>query len=113
MAIYKTAKGKEIDMGRLAGQNELSVAVSNVKINARGDELGPGGQIIRKQPEVPHVPSTSVPVERHSVAPTLETKQVKQSQPALITPVPVPVVEPTTNTSTLESQKPNVNKGKP
>ena len=33
-------------------QNELTVAVGNAKVNARGDELGPGGKIIKKREEV-------------------------------------------------------------
>jgi len=45
--IYRTARGKEIDMGKLVQQNELSIAVGNAKVNARGDKLGPGGTIIQ------------------------------------------------------------------
>ena len=110
MALYKTAKGKIIDMDRLASQNELTVAVSNVRINARGDELGPGGQIIRKQPDVPYVPATGVPVEIYSapVAQPVITEQPKP-QPALVTPVPV--VESVTESVASEFTKSN-NKGK-
>ena len=50
--IYRTLNGKEIDMNRLVLANEMAVAVGNVKVNARGDELGPGGRIIRKREEV-------------------------------------------------------------
>lgn len=89
MAIYKTAKGKTIDMGRLVSQNELAVAVSNVQINARGDMLGPGGQIIRKQPDIPHVPSTGIPVERHVASPEPVAPVVEQRvQPAISSPAP-------------------------
>lgn len=45
--VYRTARGKEIDMGKLVQQNELSIAVGNAKVNARGDKLGPGGKIIQ------------------------------------------------------------------
>ena len=51
-AVYRSMQGKEIDMEKLRNQNELTVAVGNVKVNARGDELGPGGKIIRKREEV-------------------------------------------------------------
>lgn len=114
MALYKSAKGKVIDMARLAAQNELAIAVSNVRINARGDELGPGGQIIRKQSDVAHVPSTGTPVE-HYVAPA--PVQVKESiketakpQPALVSPAPVAFELPVE--STVNESKPNNNKGK-
>ena len=69
MAIYKTAKGKEIDMGKLMGQNELLPAVGNAKVNARGDKLGPNGQIIQRREE--RYPDTGVPnqVNVREVAP--------------------------------------------
>lgn len=50
--IYRSMQGKEVDMGKLALQNEMTVAVGNVKVNARGDELGPGGKIIKKREEI-------------------------------------------------------------
>ena len=47
--IYRTMLGKEVDMDALATKNETAIAVSNIKINARGDELGPNGEIVRKR----------------------------------------------------------------
>ena len=52
MPKYRTMQGKEIDMDKLVAQNELMPAIGNMKVNARGDELGPGGQIIRKREDV-------------------------------------------------------------
>ena len=49
---YKTMQGREIDMEKLARQHELTPAVGNLKVNARGDELGPGGQIVKLREEV-------------------------------------------------------------
>ena len=49
---YKTMQGKDIDMDLLRQRNELTPAVGNVRVNARGDELGPGGKIIKKREEV-------------------------------------------------------------
>ena len=49
---YKTMQGKPIDMDLLRKRNELTPAVGNAKVNARGDELGPGGKIIKKREEV-------------------------------------------------------------
>ena len=45
-------QGKEVDMDKLLRQHELMPAVGNVRVNARGDELGPGGQIVRKREDV-------------------------------------------------------------
>jgi len=44
-------RGKVVDMDLLRKRNELTPAVGNARVNARGDELGPGGQIIRKADE--------------------------------------------------------------
>jgi hypothetical protein len=50
--IYKSALGKEVDIEKLRSMNENTVAVGNARVNARGDELGPGGKIIRKREEI-------------------------------------------------------------
>jgi hypothetical protein len=50
--IYTTMQGKQLDMEKLALKNELTPAVGNVMVNARGDELGPGGQIVRKREDI-------------------------------------------------------------
>lgn len=62
--IYRSMQGKEVDMNKLINQNEMTVAVGNVKVNARGDELGPGGKIIRKREEVIAESEKSVPKQR-------------------------------------------------
>jgi hypothetical protein len=49
---YKTANGKQIDLDLLIARNELTPAVSNVRVNARGDELGQGGKIVRKREDL-------------------------------------------------------------
>ena len=50
--VYKTFQGKQIDMDLLRKKNELTPAVGNARVNARGDELGAGGKIIKKREEV-------------------------------------------------------------
>ena len=50
--VYKTLQGKLIDMDMLRQKNELTPAVGNVRVNARGDELGRGGKIVRSREEV-------------------------------------------------------------
>ena len=49
---YKTMQGKVVDMDLLRQKNELTQAVGNARVNARGDELGPGGKIIKKREDV-------------------------------------------------------------
>jgi len=50
--IYKTMQGKQVDMDMLRQRNELTPAVGNAKVNARGDQLGPGGKIAKKREDM-------------------------------------------------------------
>ena len=45
-------QGKVIDLEKLSAKHELTPAIGNARVNARGDELGPGGKIIRKREDV-------------------------------------------------------------
>ena len=76
---HKTMQGKEIDMEKLMRQNELMPAIGNMKINARGDELGPCGIIVRKREEI--------------VAEYYENNPASNSKPQQITKKPAPVVK--------------------
>jgi hypothetical protein len=49
---YRSAMGKPIDMDRLRLINEETIAVGNMKVNARGDQLGPGGDVARSRNEL-------------------------------------------------------------
>ena len=49
---YTSMRGKEVDMEKLTIRNELTPAVGNLKVNARGDQLGPGGQIVKTKEEL-------------------------------------------------------------
>ena len=50
--LYRSAQGRPVDMDKLRLINEETIAVGNMKVNARGDELGPGGQITRSRNEI-------------------------------------------------------------
>ena len=53
MGITHTSmRGKEIDMEKMSMRFEKTPAVGNMKVNARGDELGPGGKIVRTREEI-------------------------------------------------------------
>ena len=68
-------QGREIDLDQLRMRNEMTLAVGNVRVNARGDEIGPGGQIIRKREEImaeyhavhPEAVQSSKPVKKEVV----------------------------------------------
>lgn len=49
--IHYTMQGKPIDFDALKTKHEKTIAVGNVKTNARGDTLGKGGKIIKKRDE--------------------------------------------------------------
>ena len=59
--VYRSALGKAIDMDNLRLSNEDTIAIGNMKVNARGDELGPGGKIIKKREEVLREANNTVP----------------------------------------------------
>jgi hypothetical protein len=50
--VYRTAQGKAINMDALRVQNEKVIAVGNMKVNAGGDEIGPGGVVTRTRDQV-------------------------------------------------------------
>jgi outer membrane biosynthesis protein TonB len=50
--VYKSMQGKTVDIDLLRKKNELTPAVGNARVNARGDELGPGGAIIKKREDI-------------------------------------------------------------
>ena len=49
---HRTARGISVDMDRLRLANEQTIAVGNMKVNARGDQLGAGGKIIKTRQQV-------------------------------------------------------------
>ena len=49
--VYKSARGKPVDMGALRLKNEKVRAIGNMKVNARGDEIDDRGRVIRKKTE--------------------------------------------------------------
>jgi hypothetical protein len=49
---HRSMRGIPVDMELLRKKNELTPAVGNARVNARGDELGPGGKIIKKREEI-------------------------------------------------------------
>ena len=50
--LYRTMQGKMIDIEKLRGANENVQAVGNMNVNARGDILGAGGEIVKPKSDV-------------------------------------------------------------
>jgi len=77
--VYRTMQGKEVDMDKLMLQNELMPAVGNMRVNARGDELGPGGKIVRKREDIV--------ADYYEQNPNANIKKVMPDSPAVNTTV--------------------------
>jgi hypothetical protein len=81
--VYRTANGKSIDLDLLIQRNELTPAVGNARVNARGDELGPGGKIVRKREDVLrdyYQSSQGLPSERANAKPATAPAESKPAK---------------------------------
>lgn len=50
--MYKTAQGKVLDIDRLRLVHEREIAVGNMNVNARGDQVDQYGNIIKKKNDI-------------------------------------------------------------
>lgn len=50
--VFRTAMGKQIDVDSLLLTNDHVIAIGNMKVNARGDELGPGGKVVKTRDQI-------------------------------------------------------------
>ena len=100
---YRSMRGKNVDMDMLRKRNELTPAVGNARVNARGDEIGPGGKIVKKREDVISEHYATAGSVRDSSSRD-EVQEVAEEQP-VVEQVPVkktvtrkkdpePVVEP-------------------
>jgi hypothetical protein len=48
----KTMRGEMLDMSLLVAKNEKAVALGNAQMNARGDIVGPRGEVIKRREKV-------------------------------------------------------------
>jgi hypothetical protein len=51
MSIHRSALGKTVDMNALIAKNEKTLAVGNMKVNARGDTVDSHGRIVKSVTE--------------------------------------------------------------
>ena len=106
--MYRTMQGRMVDIEKLRAANESVRAVGNMNVNARGDVLGPGGQIATtkanviakyyEQPKgkVDDTPARAKPTPPRRVAPTPVQKMTPvESKP---TAKPVETFKPKTTT---------------
>ena len=96
---YRTAKGKMLDMEAMRTANEKTVASGNMKVNAKGDELGKGGRIVKTAKERATVRHQRVKqTAQASLKKPLETKETKINPEPKPEPKPIEEAEFTTET---------------
>lgn len=86
--MHRSMQGKVIDMEKLMNQNELMPAIGNVRVNARGDELGPGGKIIRKREDVMAEYYDKTPSPKYEAPRPVEPKAAAVPKPVVDTSNP-------------------------
>jgi len=52
--VYKSARGKTVDVGALRLKNEKERAVGNMNVNARGDAVDDKNESIKSRPQQIH-----------------------------------------------------------
>lgn len=72
--ITKTANGQIIDMDAIRFKNETVVALGNMNVNARGDEIAPMVEVPRTRKE-----QMTEYYKLHSVIPTKKPRVKKQN----------------------------------
>ena len=93
---HRSARGDAVDMDMLRLANESTIAIGNMRTNARGDQLGPGGKVVKTRAQVMqeyHRLNTSV---AEDVPVGLSQTTVEQTEIVnLVTPVAedIPVTE--------------------
>lgn len=98
--VYRTARGRVVDMGALILQNENVRAVGNMGVNARGDLVDSQDRVIDKknQQVQRQMKKTRRPVEpAQTTAPRAKTKLAEDPLPAVsptVLDTPPPVAEP-------------------
>ena len=101
--MYKTMQGRMVDIEKLRAANESVQAVGNMNVNARGDVLGPGGNVvtpketvIQKYYEQPKGMVSDTPTKNKpqpAPEPTVK-KTVQKMTPVAAKPAPSKVVPP-------------------
>ena len=101
--MYRTMQGRMVDIEKLRSANESVQAVGNMNVNARGDVLGAGGQvvtpkeqIIKKYYEQPKGMVSDTPSKGKTIpAPKVEpVKTVQKMTPVAAKPAPKKTAAP-------------------
>jgi len=118
MANRKSMRGVEIDLGKLMARQEKNITVGNTKSNARGDQLGRGGRIVKSADELAREhynrndPKAVVHggIKADEEIPNVQVQEVEKPKDDWVEPTPKPtpaaVPQPTPAEVTPEPPKP-------
>ena len=84
MSKHRTALGKTVDMAALIAKNEKTLAVGNMKVNARGDTVDSHGKIVKSVTEKVN----------NIYGKTVGNKSAHAQRPQPTRPQPQPVQQP-------------------
>ena len=79
--MYRTMQGRMVDIEKLRAANESVQAVGNMNVNARGDVLGAGGQVVTPKEQI---------IKKYYEQP----KGMVSDTPSKGEPMPAPKAEP-------------------
>ena len=89
MTARRTNQGQSIDMDSIALKNEKEIALGNMKVNARGDKLGPGGKIIAERDKVARAYYENNPkavVQSVSIKDAVDNKPIVEQSASIVKP---------------------------
>jgi hypothetical protein len=99
--VYTTAQGKQIDIEGLRVANEETIAVGNMKVNARGDKLGAGGRVAETRNQAQdayHKLSTPIPMDLTNNEEVIAQQIKSGARMTQGSTIPDPQPEPTIDT---------------
>lgn len=102
--IRKTALGQTINIDQLRIVNETSLAVGNMNVNARGDEVSPNGNIIKTRNEI--MKERYRPIEPVVKYNPTKRRQSMESMLEQASSQQTPVPETTVSEATVEADVP-------
>ena len=96
--IYQSAQGLQVNIDQMRILNEKSVAVGNMQVNARGDQVSRSGEIIKSRNEImkDHYSRQIQPVVKYNPNKRKQAQEAMQEeiqqQVAAATPAALPTV---------------------
>lgn len=101
---HKTFRGKWVDMDALSRKNQKTVATGNMGVNANGDKLGPGGEVVESSQRRTKRHYTTTSTSKT----TMSVKGDAEDTKAPIAGLETPAVEEPKKKATVKKKKPKV-----